>query len=117
MDVSAELSAEELEAAKRYIRPSVEEDDWMVAQCVIGARSYLVGAGIRLPEAGTARRAQYDLVAHALALSAYDQREPTITGGTVAANPVLRRSLKQLQLSEPPMSNLDTGDGEGGRCG
>lgn len=117
MTAQAELSQEELEAAKRYMRVDDGGEDGLVGQLVLAARAYLAGAGIRLPEPGTARRAQYDLAAHALALSAYDQREMSVIGTCAADNPVMARSIVQLKLTEPSVSNLDTeGDGDDGEA-
>lgn len=95
-----ELSHEELEAAKRYMRIDCGEEDLLVAGCLMAAREYLAGAGVSLPKPGTSRRALYDLVAHSLALSAYDQRDPLITGMIVNDNPFLRQCLTQLKLTE-----------------
>lgn len=103
-----DLSHEELEAAKRYCRVDDPAEEYVLTQCVLAAREYLAGAGVSLPAWGTSRRALYDLVCHSLALSAFDRRDPVITG-SVSDNPVLRRSLNQLKLTEPPVSKLDTG--------
>ena len=58
-------------------------------------------AGVSEPAAGTPRRAQYDLCVNYLVLDAYDRRDMTITGTTVAENPAFRRIMNQLKLSEP----------------
>lgn len=108
-----ELTAAELEAAKRYLRVEGDADDAVVSTCVLAARAYLDRAGVALPSVGTGRRALYDLVCHAMALSMYDQRDPVITGTIVSENPQLRRLLVQLKLTEPPVSKFDTGDGGG----
>lgn len=97
--MAVELNAKELAAAKAYMR--VDDDDAVVTDCVIGARDYLADAGVCLPEAGTGRRGKYDLVCHAMALAAYDQRNPVITGTIVSENPQLRRMLRQLMGTEP----------------
>lgn len=97
-----DLSREDLEAAKRYMRVDGDDDDFVVEQCVRAARGYMTEAGVSLPEAGTDRRAKYDIVCHAYALSLYDQRDPVATGSPVSENPVLRRLLVQLKLTEPP---------------
>lgn len=98
---AAELDRDSLEAAKRYLRIDDDADDFVVAQCVTAAREYMAQAGVALPEAGTQRRCLYDIVCHAQALSLYDRRDPAVTG-TVNDNPVLRRLLVQLKLTEPP---------------
>lgn len=105
------LDREELEAAKAYMRVDDDADDLVVTQCVLAARTYLKEAGISLPASETPRRASYDLVCHAMALSLYDRRELTAQG-TVSENPVLRGMLNQLKLTEP-VSKLDTSGEEG----
>ena len=109
---TAGLTEEERAAAKAYLKPPEGDDDLVIA-CVLGAREYLGKAGVSLPPAGTGRRALYDLVCHARALSAYDNRNPVITGTIVSQNPVLREMLTQLKLTEPPadMFKLDAGKG------
>lgn len=71
------------------------------------AVSYLANAGIREPKEGTPRRAQYDLCVNYLVLDGYDRRDVTITGTIVADNPVFRRMIVQLKLTEP-VSDSDT---------
>lgn len=109
------LSPAELDAAKAYLRIEGDEEDQAVTAAVLAAREYLSGAGVSLPSTGGSRRALYDLVCHSLALSTYDRRDPVITGTIVDENPVLRRMLNQLKLTEPAVSNLDTNHGEGGK--
>ena len=65
------------------------------------ALGYMDQAGVSEPAAGTPRRAQYDLCVNYLGLDAYDRRDMTITGTTVAENPAFRRIMNQLKLSEP----------------
>lgn len=106
-----DVTREDLAAAKLYMRVDGDEDDLVVSMCLTAARAYMTDAGVSLPEAGTTRRALYDIVCHAQALSLYDRRDPTIVGGSVNDNPVLRRLLTQLKQTEP-VSKSDTG-GEG----
>ena len=75
------------------------------------AVSYMEQAGIREPKEGTPRRAQYDLCICALVLDGYDRRGAQ-TEGSVSDNPVLRRMLTQLKLTELPVSDSDTGGAE-----
>ncbi|WP_302658308.1 head-tail connector protein [uncultured Dysosmobacter sp.] len=65
------------------------------------ALGYMDQAGVSEPAEGTPRRAQYDLCVNYLVLDAYDRRDMTITGTTVAENPAFRRIMNQLKLSEP----------------
>lgn len=108
-----ELSQEELAAAKAYMRADGDEDDAVVTQCVIAARDYMTTAGVALPPSGTSRRASYDICAHRMALDDYDERRG-IVHERAEENPAFRRRLNQLKLTEPPVSNLGTGAGDGG---
>lgn len=103
-----ELSRDELEAAKRYMRIEGGEEDLTVNGLVLAAREYLDKAGVALPEPGSSRRGLYDLACHSLALSWYDNRD-LMTAGQLGENPALRRVINQLKLTEPPVSTLDTG--------
>lgn len=107
-----ELSREELEAAKAYMRIDDDTDDLLVIQCVIAARDYLQTAGVALPPSGTSRRASYDICAHRIALDDYDERRGVIHE-KAEENPAFRRCLNQLKLTEPPVSELDIGEKEG----
>ena len=71
------------------------------------AVSYMEGAGISEPAEGTPRRCQYDLCVNAMVLDSYDRRGAQ-TEESVGDNPMLRRMITQLKLTEP-VSNLDTG--------
>lgn len=106
-----ELTPEELAAAKAYMKVDDDNDDVVVTQCVIAAREYMKGAGIALPPSGMPRRASYDICAHRMALDDYDERLG-IVHAKAEENPAFRRRLNQLKLTEP-VSNLDTGSGEG----
>jgi hypothetical protein len=72
------------------------------------AVGYLAGAGVSEPAEGTPRRAQYDLLINYLVLDGYNQRDMETPGTQVAENPVFRRTLNQLKLTEGMVSNLDT---------
>ena len=63
------------------------------------AAGYLEGAGINVPEPGTARAAQYDLCVNALGLVGWERGEVSITGVSVVENPAFRRLLNQLKLT------------------
>lgn len=73
------------------------------------AVSYMEQAGVSEPEAGTPRRAQYDLCINALVLDGYDRRGVQ-TEGSVSDNPQLRRMIVQLKLTEPAVSDSDTAE-------
>lgn len=92
-----------------YCRIDVPEDgdEELLKTLYFSAAAYLAGAGVSEPEAGTLRRAQYDLCVNYLVLDAYDRREVTITGTIVSDNPVFLRMLTQLKLTEP-VSESDT---------
>lgn len=66
------------------------------------AVGYMEGAGITEPAADTGRRAQYDLCVNAMVLDAYDRRGAQ-TEGSVGDNPMLRRMITQLKLTEVPV--------------
>ena len=74
------------------------------------AVSYMEQAGVSEPVAGTPRRAQYDLCVNYLVLDGYDRRDVTITGTIVSDNPMFRRMLNQLKLTEPVVSESDTAE-------
>lgn len=95
------LSADDLMAAKKYMRVEGDDDDGVVTACVLAARGYLERAGISMPGLRSSRRPLYDLVCHAMALGSYDLRDPVITGTIVAENLQLRRMVVQLKLTEP----------------
>lgn len=109
------MEAARLTAVLRYCR--LEEfagDAGVEAQIEAlyhAAVGYMTQAGVAEPEAGTPRRAQYDLCVNYMVLDGWDRRDMTITGTIVAENPAFRRLLNQLKMTEPPVSNLDTGAG------
>ena len=70
------------------------------------AVGYLERAGVAEPEAGTTRRAQYDLCVNAMVLDWWEHRDLKESTAT-AENPAFRRLLNQLKLTEP-VSDLDT---------
>lgn len=64
------------------------------------AVSYMEQAGITQPETGSARCAQYDFVVNAMVLDGWDNRGGHITGAQLVENPMFRRMLNQLKLTE-----------------
>lgn len=78
------------------------------------AEGYMAQAGVSQPPEGTARRAQYDLLVNYMVCNAWDYRDVTYVSTVVADNPVFRRIMTQLKLTEPRnVSKLDTSPGEG----
>ena len=90
----------------------VDEDDALLEPLYDAAAGYLDTAGVRAPEEGTPRAAQYALCLNYLVLDMYDRRDVSVVGTVVTDNPAFRRLLNQLKLSEP-VSDSDTGT-EGG---
>ena len=84
------------------------DDETLLKDSYYSAVSYMEDAGIWEPPKGTARRAKYDLCINALVLDEYDRRDVTITGTIVSDNPMFRRILNQLKLTEPVVSESDT---------
>ena len=89
---------------------ALEEGEELLLQGLYEAAvSYMEQAGVSEPEAGTPRRAQYDLCINALVLDGYDRRGVQ-TEGSVSDNPQLRRMIVQLKLTEPAVSDSDTAE-------
>ena len=72
------------------------------------AVSYMAGAGVAEPEAGS-RLPQYNTCILALVLDAWDSRGIQTADKAFADNPAFRRRLNQLKLTEPVRSDSDTG--------
>lgn len=86
------VNGEELEACEVAL---MEELFW-------AAVGYMSGAGVACPAAeNRPRLAQYNVVVNALVQDAWDKRDATQMATVVADNPVLRRTMTQLKLSEP----------------
>lgn len=94
----------------RIVEPT-DEERVTLETLYHAAVAYMDQAGITQPTAGTPRAAQYDLCVNFLVLQNFDLRDAVITGTIVADNPMFRYMLTQLKLSEPIVSNLDTGEG------
>lgn len=99
----ADLPEERRKTLLAYCRIDVAEDGEaaLIQTLYDAAVAYMAGAGVKAPEPGTDRRAQYDLCVNALVLDSYDRRDKTITGSIVAHNPAFGAMLVQLQTSEP----------------
>lgn len=107
------LTPERLASLLAYCRieEPTDEEQATLETLYDAAVSYMDQAGIAQPPEGTPRRAQYDLCVNFMVLRDFDLRDAVITGGTVTDNPAFRSMLNQLKLSEPIVSNLDTGEG------
>lgn len=103
------VTFDEVAACMRYMRVEDAEEEPAVLECLLSAREYLAGAGVAVPPEGTGRRRLYDTAAHALALDYYEQRGGVLDRASVTDNPAFRRTLNQLKLTEPVVSELDTG--------
>lgn len=64
------------------------------------AVSYMTQAGVSPPPDGTPRRAQYDLCVNYMTLDMWDRRDVSIVSTMVMDNPVFRRMINQLKLTE-----------------
>ena len=91
----------------------VEADDAELPGFVDTAAAYLAGAGVREPQDGLPRYAQYLQCVKYLALDLYDRRD-TAVDGTLGDNPAFRRVINQLKLTEPVP---ESGTGEGAEGG
>lgn len=67
------------------------------------AVGYLASADVTLPEAGTARAAQYNLVVNCMVLDAWEHRGAHMSATAVADNPGFRQLIDQLKLTEPAL--------------
>ncbi|MBQ7778384.1 MAG: phage gp6-like head-tail connector protein [Oscillibacter sp.] len=75
------------------------------------AVAYMAAAGVREPERGSERYAQWMRCIKALVLDDWDNRGTQTAGQALADNLAFRRRLNQLKLTEP-VSDSDTGAGE-----
>ena len=73
------------------------------------AVSYMEGAGVAEPEAGSARLPQYNTCILAMVLDAWENRGTQTADKAFADNPAFRRRLNQLKRTEPvTVSESDT---------
>jgi len=102
-------------ALMAYCRIDVLEpgENILLETLYASAISYMSQAGISEPDAGTTRRAQYDLCVNALVLDAWDNRSAQSNGQNCTENSAFRRMLNQLKLTEP-VPDSGTGSGTGG---
>ena len=90
--------------------PEPDEADLLTLdQAWDSSAAYLEGAGVSQPPAeNTARRSLWLSVMLAMVLDEYDQRGGQFTEGKLQDNPVFRRKLNQLKLTEPPRSEEES---------
>lgn len=77
-----------------------EQEQLLLDQTYEASVGYLAEAGVKEPEAGTPRKAQYDLAVNALVLDAWDARGSQTETSALRENPGFRRLINQLKLSE-----------------
>ena len=105
------LSPERKERLMLYCRMDalVDGEAFLLESMYEAAVAYMADAGVERP-ADTGRLAQYELCVDALVLDAWDSRGTHTMGQGLVENPVFRRRLNQLKLTEP-VSDPDTGSG------
>ncbi len=105
------LSEERKQSLMAYCRIDVlEEGDEALLQTLYDAAvGYMTNAGVREPEEGTPRRAQYDLCINFMVLRDFDLRDAQVDGA-IQDNPAFRRLLNQLKLTEPEPEAVETRD-------
>jgi len=77
-----------------------QSEEVLLSSMYDAAVAYMTQAGVSEPPEGTPRRGQYELLVNALVLDTWDRRDLTITGTIVADNPMFRRMLTQMKLTE-----------------
>lgn len=99
-----ELTGERRAALLAYCKLTELADDpeveLLLPALYEAAVGYMEGAGIAPPEPHTPRAAQYDLCVNYLALWTYEQRDACGEGSAAPDNPVFRRMLTQLKLTQ-----------------
>ena len=91
----------------------VPEDLTLLEDMCMEAMGYLHGAGVTEPETGSPRLPLYNACVNALVLDAWDNRGTQTSVKEISDNPAFRRKLNQLKLTEPPVSESDTGQNGG----
>lgn len=67
----------------------------------LAAIDYMTNSGVSLPDAGTPRRAMYDLLVNRMVLSDWDNRD-AVAATPVTENLRFRRMLNQMKETEVP---------------
>ena len=103
------LSEKRRAALLRYCRAEEDAADLdLIEEGYRAAVAYLEQAGVREPRADLLRKNLYDRCVNALVLDYYDLRGTQLAGASLVDNPAFRRSLNQLKLTEPDVSESDT---------
>lgn len=99
------LSEERRASLLAYCKLTELADDPEVATLIPMFYDAAVGcmedAGVGVPEPGTPRAAQYDLVVNYIVLDAWERREREMVATVVADNPAFRGKINQMKLTEP----------------
>lgn len=113
----SEMTPERRAALLAYCRIEAEEldaaDSALLEDMFLEALGYMTGAGVSEPEAGTPRRAQYDLCVNRLVLDSWDRRGTSDSergGYAVTENRAFRRTLNQLKMTEPELPGSEDTD-------
>lgn len=85
--------AERLSLCKKYMIIDHDEDDMLISSLLVASDEYLEGAGINRDVSP----GQYDLVANAMTLEAYETRGLTKMV-EIAQTPAIRQRIVQLKL-------------------
>lgn len=85
--------AERLSLCKKYMIIDHDEDDMLISSLLVASDEYLEGAGIKRDVSPY----QYDLVANAMTLEAYETRGLTKMV-EIAQTPAIRQRVVQLKL-------------------
>ena len=88
-----DITPERLELCKRYMIIDHDEDDMLISSLLAASDEYLEGAGIKRDISPY----QYDLVANAMTLEAYETRGLTKMV-EIAQTPAIRQRIVQLKL-------------------
>lgn len=89
----SDITQERLELCKRYMIIDHDEDDMLISSLLAASDEYLEGAGINRDISPS----QYDLVANAMTLEAYETRGLTKMV-EIAQSPAIRQHIVQLKL-------------------
>lgn len=89
----SDITTERLELCKRYMIIDHDEDDMLISSLLAASDEYLDGAGINRDISPS----QYDLVANAMTLEAYETRGLTKMV-EIAQTPAIRQRIVQLKL-------------------